>query len=81
MLFFSGYNELYLQIKKFKKIIQTYECFIVGSYRRFSICNENWNFSLIKSFKSFFVVDYIIRIAYSFDLFIIQMWFLGDQLS
>ena len=35
-------------------------------------------------FNQFFVVDYIIRIiyiAYSYDLFISQMWFLGDRLS
>ena len=57
MLFFSGYNELYLQIARLKKnYANIYKYFIEGSHRRFSICNGSLNFNLMKSFISFLLL-------------------------
>ena len=60
-----------------------YKHFIVGSHRKFCICNGSWNFNLIKSsvFCYRLYNSYNIYIAYSYDLFISQMWFLGDRFS
>ena len=47
MLFFNGYNKLYLQITRFKKIIlKCNSDDTVGLHRRFLIFNKGWNFNL-----------------------------------
>ena len=49
MLFFSGYNELYLQIERLKKIMQTYKCSL---FKCASECEGIGNKGIGKNFKN-----------------------------